>query len=310
MEGVPLRMRNRLNRQRYSSKVLAVFVAAFLSATVLAGGCGSLQGDVNDYLKITRPILDNVTSRLSELRNYLEQPLAGQEGIKESLANFRKALADGQKKIDEKNEPAPCSELARLLGLSLDQGRETADMITPFADNLGNLAPLAKQSSDIVSVLSKMNSDEEIAAAMASYQSRGERLASGLQSVFVSPTFQSVREELASFIETMNKQLADAQGVAERTLEQPPPEEQSGQTSSAQQNKQKEVKRKSGPLMRIVAEIADDWGRTDGKMTAMVDILLKASGLRSKQAEFDGTVTQILGQIQNLEQQYKVQSGK
>src|SRR5450756_1218351 len=91
---------------------------------------------------------DNVTSRLSELRNYLEQPLAGQEGIKESLANFRKALADGQKKIDEKNEPAPCSELARLLGLSLDQGRETADMITPFADNLGNLAPLAKQSSD------------------------------------------------------------------------------------------------------------------------------------------------------------------
>jgi len=310
VEGVPLRMRNRLNRQRYSSKVLAVFVAAFLSATVLAGGCGSLQGDVNDYLKITRPILDNVTSRLSELRNYLEQPLAGQEGIKESLANFRKALADGQKKIDEKNEPAPCSELARLLGLSLDQGRETADMITPFADNLGNLAPLAKQSSDIVSVLSKMNSDEEIAAAMASYQSRGERLASGLQSVFVSPTFQSVREELASFIETMNKQLADAQGVAERTLEQQPPEEQSGQTSSAQQNKQKEVKRKSGPLMRIVAEIADDWGRTDGKMTAMVDILLKASGLRSKQAEFDGTVTQILGQIQNLEQQYKVQSGK
>lgn len=310
MEGVPLRMRNRLNRQRYSSKVLAVLVAAFLSATVLAGGCGSLQGDVNDYLKITRPILDNVTSRLSELRNYLAQPLAGQEGIEESLANFRKALADGQKKIDEKNEPAPCSELARLLRLSLDQGRETADMITPFADNLGNLAPLAKQSSDIVSVLSKMNSDEEIAAAMASYQSRGERLASGLQSVFVSPTFQSVREELASFIETMNKQLADAQGVAERTLEQQPPEEQSGQTSSAQQNKQKEVKRKSGPLMRIVAEIADDWGRTDGKMTAMVDILLKASGLRSKQAEFDGTVTQILGQIQNLEQQYKVQSGK
>ena len=303
-------MRNRLNRQRYSSKVLAVLVAAFLSATVLAGGCGSLQGDVNDYLKITRPILDNVTSRLSELRNYLAQPLAGQEGIEESLANFRKALADGQKKIDEKNEPAPCSELARLLRLSLDQGRETADMITPFADNLGNLAPLAKQSSDIVSVLSKMNSDEEIAAAMASYQSRGERLASGLQSVFVSPTFQSVREELASFIETMNKQLADAQGVAERTLEQQPPEEQSGQTSSAQQNKQKEVKRKSGPLMRIVAEIADDWGRTDGKMTAMVDILLKASGLRSKQAEFDGTVTQILGQIQNLEQQYKVQSGK
>ncbi|MCJ7745646.1 MAG: hypothetical protein MUP40_05080 [Actinobacteria bacterium] len=303
-------MRNRLNRQRYSSKVLAVFVAAFLSATVLAGGCGSLQGDVNDYLKITRPILDNVTSRLSELRNYLAQPLAGQEGIEESLANFRKALADGQKKIDKKNEPAPCSELARLLRLSLDQGRETADMITPFADNLGNLAPLAKQSSDIVSVLSKMNSDEEIAAAMASYQSRGERLASGLQSVFVSPTFQSVREELASFIETMNKQLADAQSVAERTLEQQPPEEQSGQTSSAQQNKQKEVKRKSGPLMRIVAEIADDWGRTDGKMTAMVDILLKASGLRSKQAEFDGTVTQILGQIQNLEQQYKVQSGK
>jgi len=292
-------------------KVPAVFMALFLSAAFLAGGCGSVQGDVQDYLKMTRPVLDSVTSRLSELRNYMVQPLPGQEGIKDSLADFRKALAEGQDKIDERNEPAPCAELARLLRLSLDQGRETADMITPFADNLGDLAPLAKQASDIVSILSKMNSDEEVAAAMASYQSRGERLASGLQSVFVSPTFQNVREELATFIGTMNKELDDAQGVAERTLEQQPPEEeQSGQTSSAQQSNQKQVKRKSGPLMRIVAGIADDWGRTDGKITAMVDSLVNASGLSSKQAEFDGSVTQILGQIQNLEQQYKVQSGK
>jgi len=292
-------------------KVPAVFMALFLSAAFLAGGCGSVQGDVQDYLKMTRPVLDSVTSRLSELRNYMVQPLPGQEGIKDSLADFRKALAEGQQKLDAKNEPAPCAELARLLRLSLDQGRETADMITPFADNLGDLAPLAKQASDIVSILSKMNSDEEVAAAMASYQSRGERLASGLQSVFVSPTFQNVREELATFIGTMNKELADAQSVAESTLEQQPPEEeQSGQTSSAQQSNQKQVKRKSGPLMRIVAGIADDWGRTDGKITAMVDSLVNASGLSSKQAEFDGSVTQILGQIQNLEQQYKVQSGK
>ncbi len=309
MEGVPPRTQNRAEGRRRSSKVPAVFMALFLSAAFLAGGCGSVQGDVQDYLKMTRPILNSVTSRLSELRNYMAQPLPGQEGIKDSLADFRKALAEGQQKLDAKNEPAPCAELARLLRLSLDQGRETADMITPFADNLGDLAPLAKQASDIVSILSKMNSDEEVAAAMASYQSRGERLTSGLQSVFVSPTFQNVREELAAFIGTMNKELADAQSVAESTLQQQPPEE-SGQTSSAQQSSQNQVKRKSGPLMRIVAGIADDWGRTDGKITAMVDSLVNASGLSSKQAEFDGSVTQILGQIQNLEQQYKVQSGK
>jgi hypothetical protein len=290
-------------------RVPAVFTAAFLSAVFLAGGCGSVRGDVQDYLKMTRPILDNVTSHLSDLRNYLAQPLAGQEGIQDSLTDFRKALAEGQEKVDERNEPAPCAELARLLRLSLDQGRESADMITPFADNLGDLAPLAKQASDIVSVLSKMNSDEEVAAAMASYQSRGERLASGLQSVFVSPTFQSVREELAAFITDMNKQLADAQGVAERTLEQQPPEEQPGETSSSQQSNQKQAKR-SGPLTRIVAGIADDWGRTDGKITAIIDGLIQASGLNSKQAEFDGSVTQILGQIQSLEQKYEVQSGK
>jgi len=305
--GVPRRTWNRSNGHGYSSRALTVFLAALLSAAVMAGGCGSVQGDVQSYLQMARPILDNITGHLSELRNYLAQPLAGQEGIKDSLANFRKALAEGQEKLDETNEPEPCGELTRLLRISLGQGRETADMITPFADNLGDMAPLAKQASDIVSVLSKMTSDEEIAAAMASYQSRGERLASGLQTVFVSPTFQPVREELAAFIETMNKQLADAQETAERTLEQTPPtEEQSGQTSSAQQKKQK----KSGPLMRVVSDIADDWGRTDGKMTAMVDGLLQASGLSSKQAEFDSTVTQILGQIQNLEQQYKVSSGK
>ena len=308
MVGVPRRTWNRPNSHGYSSRVLAVTLAAFLSAAVLTGGCGSVQGDVQNYLQMARPILDNITGHLSDLRNYLAQPLAGQEGIKDSLADFRKALAEGQEKLDETNEPEPCGELTRLLRISLGQGRETADMITPFADNLGDLAPLAKQASDIVSVLSRMDSDEEIAAAMASYQSRGERLASGLQTVFVSQTFQPVREELAAFIETMNKQLADAQKTAERTLEQTPPpeEEQSGQTSSAQQKKQK----KSGPLMRVVSDIADDWGRTDGKITAMVDGLLQASGLSSKQAEFDSTVTQILGQIQNLEQQYKVSSGK
>jgi hypothetical protein len=59
-----------------------------------------------------------------------------------------------------------------------------------------------------------------------------------------------------------------------------------------------------------VSDLADDWGRTNGKITAMVDGLLQASGLSSKQAEFDSTVTQILGQIQNLEQQYKVSSEK
>jgi len=310
VEGLP-RLRNRPNRQGYSSRALAVFLAVSLSAVCLAAGCGSVQGDVTDYLKMTRPILDDVTSRLNELRNYLAKPVADQEGIKDSLANFRKALARGQAKLDGKNEPAPCAELARLLGISLGQGRETADMMTPFADNLGDLAPLAKQASDIVSVLSKMNSDEEIAAVMASYQSRGQRLASGLQSVFVSPAFQNVRDELATFIGTMNKQLADAQSVAERTLEQqPPPEEPSGQTSSAQQSNREQVKRKSGPLMRVVAEIADDWGRTDGKMTAMAGSLVEGSGLGSKQAEFDGSVTQILGQIQSLEQQYKPRPGK
>ena len=285
--------------------MLAVLMAAFLSAAVLAGGCGSLEGDVKSYLKMARPILDDVTSRLNELRNYLAQPLAGQEGIKESLADFRKALAGGQEKLDGRNEPEPCRELARLLGISLDQGRETADMITPFADNLGDLSSLAKQSSDIVSVLSKMTSDEEIAAATASYESSGERLASGLQAVFVSPLFQPVREQLAAFIETMNEQLADAQGIAERVLEQLPPEEQTGQSSSAGQ-----VKKKSGPLMRIVEKIDADWGRTSGKITALVDGLIQASGLSSKQSEFDSTVTQILGQIQNLEQQYRVSPQK
>jgi hypothetical protein len=308
VEGLRLRTKNRAGCRRYLSRVAAVTLVAVLAAAFVVGGCGSVQNDVRDYLQRTRPILDNVTSRLSQLRGSLAQSLPGQEGLEDSLARFRKALADGQKKIDEKNEPSSCAELARLLRLSLDQGREIADIATPFADNLGALAPLAKQASDIVSVLSRMNSDEEIAAAMGSYQSRGVQVAAGLQSVFVSPTFQGVRDELAAFIGNMNKQLADAQSVAERTLQQQP-QGPSTQNSTAQQNSQTQ-RRNSGPLMKIVDGIAGDWGRTDGKITAIVDGLVQASGLNSKQTEFDGSVTQILGQIQSLEQKYKVSSVK
>lgn len=285
-----------------------LLVVAIVASMVGLGGCGQTNKEVQNYIDVALPSIDKVASRLNELRKFFTLPLGDQGGMKDALAAFRKTLSESQKTQDETHAPQPCRDLERLWGQSLDHGRQIADMLTPFADYFGDLAPVAKEVSEMMAILAQLQSGSYIASGVVTQSARASSALTRFQTIIAPQVFNAVNAEFGAFLQTTINKLQQASQMIEKQGVEEAPEEPPGYSTGPQSTQPRSGKKSS--VQSLIGEIIEDWERTSGKIVSLLDGVRQTTGVTPKQAEFDSAILQIQAQVQNLEKQYKVHVGK
>ena len=298
-----------------AGKALVLLVCALLAGSLAlsASGCGQ-SAKVNTYVDMANKVLADVNTKEGELKKYWTQPIFQQEGLTKALADYRKSLAASQEMLDATDFPEPCRQLDDLLGRAVDQGRGLADIDTQFADYMGGLAPLGKQAEDIVAGIGKLESSTDVPSAVAKLAEQARTLDSQVRTLNPSAQFTNVNEEFQAFADMAAKNLTEAENKLGKTSGYTNPNDQSStdnqintdQTGTAPETQSgRRSKQLASSVSSYTDPIVEGWGTLNGQLTAQLDQVIQAVGLKAKVAEVEGYVGQAVQQIQELEKQYK-----
>jgi len=284
-----------------------------VSLVISASGCGG-GAAVNNYTTKANLVLSDINAKEGALKNYWTEPIFQQVGLTKALADYRKALAAGQEMLDSTDFPEPCRKLDDLLGRAVDQGRGLADIDTQFADYMGGLAPLGKQAEDIVAGIGKLESSTDVPSAVAKLAEQARTLDSQVRTLNPSAQFTNVNEEFQAFADMAAKNLTEAENKLGKTSGYTNPNDQSStdnqintdQTGTAPETQSgRRSKQLASSVSSYTDPIVEGWGTLNGQLTAQLDQVIQAVGLKAKVAEVEGYVGQAVQQIQELEKQYK-----
>lgn len=291
---------------------IALLLVAAVLAGILAGGCGSTRGKVNDYLEVAEEVQGKVETGAAEMEKFWTLPLAGQGDIKAKLAEFRAALAEGQAEVDKVDAPEPCRELARLLRQSLDRGRELADMTTPFADYIADIAPIAQQITEVTTTLQQLIDKKDIPSGFSSLYDKVNEINSSFGTVLPPSIFQEIHHELGEFVHSMveefnkaNKKLGEWRG---EEGEDEPTEENGEPEEEPEEEVEEEPKRESPENRAIkgyLKDIPGAWARMGGELAAMFDEMRESTGLKHKEAVVRDLLGKVKAEIEKLKKEYR-----
>jgi len=284
-----------------------------VSLVISASGCGG-GAAVNNYTTKANLVLSDINAKEGALKNYWTEPIFQQVGLTKALADYRKALAAGQEMLDSTDFPEPCRKLDDLLGRAVDQGRGLADIDTQFADYMGGLAPLGKQAEDIVAGIGKLESSTDVPSAVAKLAEQARTLDSQVRTLNPSAQFTNVNEEFQAFADMAAKNLTEVENKLGKTSGYTNPNDQNSSDNQINTDEtgtapETQSGRRSKELANSVSSytdpIVEGWGTLNGELTAQLDQVMQAVGLKAKVAEVEGYVGQAVQQIQELEKQYK-----
>jgi hypothetical protein len=298
-----------------AGKTLVSLACALLAVSllILTSGCGG-GAAVNNYTTKANLLLADINAKEGALKNYWTEPVFQQVGLTKALADYRKALAAGQEMLDSTDFPEPCRKLDDLLGRAVDQGRALADIDTQFADYMGGLAPLGKQGEDIVSGIGKLETSTDVPSAVAKLADQARTLDSQVRTLSTSAQFANLNDEFQAFADLAAKNLTEAQNKLGKTSGYTNPNDQNSTDNQINTDESGTVpETQSGRRSKQLADsvssytdpIVDGWGTLNGELTAQLDQVMQAVGLKAKVAEVEGYVGQAVQQIQELEKQYK-----
>ena len=237
------------------------------------------------------------------MRRPLALPLPETGAVEEALTDYRKTLSVNQDLLDKLHAPEPCRELVRLLRIVMDRGRDAADIATQFADYLGQVAPLAKEASELVDTISKLQPEARTSFGLVGLQDQAKTLLSRFQLVTSSAAFQEVHGEFGEFLVWMNENLEKALKVAPDDL---PEAVEEGSTREGEPRPTTTEKRRSTPADEYLDEIPEEWESANRNISAALAEVMASSGFNSKNAEFDTAVINTQVHIQELEKKYGV----
>lgn len=278
-------------------------LALGVSAIVSVSGCGQ-SAAVNNYVNMANQVLADVNAKEGDLKQYWTQPIFKQDGLAKSLADFRKALATNQDRLDATDFPEPCRALDESLGRVVDQGRALADIDTQFADYLGALAPLGQTAEEIVNGIQKLETSTDVPSSVSSLAERARTLDSQVRTLNPSTQFTEVNQEFQAFADMTAKNLTEAETRLGKTTGYNSNDNSSDQTAP-DSTPSRRSKDQVSSVESLTGPIVDDWGRLNGEMSALIDQVLVAVGLKAKAAEVEGSIGQAIQQIKDLEKQFK-----
>jgi len=299
-------------RLRPAWMAVLVMVAAALVAVVMTG-CGSTADKVNDYLEMAGGVIEGIEGSLSEFDALWPLPLSAQSGIKATLVEFRRVLADGQSEVDSMDVPEPCLELSRLLRQCLDRGRELADMTTRFADYIDDMAPIAQQIDEVTVTLLELMERNDIPTGFSGLYDKVNSINVAFGTVLPPVTFLEVHHTFGEFVQSMVKDFKKAHDrLGDWGIEDEEDEEDEEGIEDEEEELEEEPDEKPAKetpenraIEPILKGIPGEWGRTCGEVAAMFDALRGSTGLKQKETVVRDLVGQANAMMQALEKEYE-----
>ena len=288
---------------------MALLIPAFLlliSPLAMVAGCGQ-AGAVVNYTTMANGILSSVNAKDGELKKYWMEPVTQQTALSTTLTEFRKTLSDAQEKLDAIDSPAAARKLDDLLGLIVDNSRALADISTQFADYLGSLAPLTKQASDIVAQIQGLDKVQDVPSAVGGMLAKAQQLDGQTRSVSPPAPFVASQAEFQNFVSLLVGNLEGAQKKLSN-LSYDSPSNNSRNTEPAASDTQQGDQEHSQAVQAIseyTDPIIEEWGRLNGAVSAQLEQVREATGLKDKTSVVENYIGQAVAEIQNLEKQYK-----
>lgn len=306
MSGQVLRLMRSSLAGRSTRRSVTVVCALLLGASMLGGamlaGCG---GDTatKAYLLQANLILADINTKAGELKKLWAMPLSDQGNLSKALTDYRKALGDAQTKLDSSHPTDKTIKLDNQLRLAVDKGRELADLYSPFADYYDNAAPLANQVTEIVSTLEALQKTPDPASGLAGLAERSRALDSQARSVAPPAVFTGMHQEFEQFIQGMVTSFDNASNQSasnQNTYDTQPQGQDYGTTTPGTQQSSR-----SHRTQTSVDNLAQDWARFNGQLSAIMDGVRDVVGVKSKNAEVEGVIGQAVAEIQTLQKKYK-----
>lgn len=280
-------------------------IAAALVASASLGGCGNLNKQVQEYKDGAWKVFNTVATADATLNNYWSLSLVEQEGMKKSLVDFRKSIADGQAWLDATDPPVPCRELDTLVGHLLERGRELANMTTTFADYLGDVGPIAGEVQGLVDELNTLMEDNDILSGLTVMSERVRKIHQEFLTVIAPPDLTEVNKELANFLLKMSQDFDKAVKAIGKNLPSPDEEQTVPEPEEGEQSAPRPNTSQNRELEGILDGIPDEWADTLASISSLLQKARSDAGLVAKQAEFESYIPTIQAQIDKLEKDFK-----
>lgn len=278
----------------------AALVPLLLLPLFLSAGCGS--NSVAAYLDTARPVLDTVAARYEILRGYSTVRLADRAGMGQAVLDFRKAISQGQGRLDTTHEPPPCEDLDNTLRKYLDTGRDIADIITGYADYLSQLAPVAGTTGEVVELLAQLEQKEDVASGLVTLQNKSTLVTNSFQAVQSTPSFDNVHRQFLGFLQTLNALLNQQSSDTGRQQYTPDNNNYDEQSSSTHSDTQKSKSK----VTIALSEVPQVWADLNASISSAVETMLMSSPFKIKSEEFLAEAQQAVKQIQDLQTQYHI----
>ena len=290
-----VRSRPRSNGARRSVVVTcACLLCVSAVAAAFLAGCGGNQA-VKTYVTEGNEILTEINAKAAKLKKLWGVPMADQGDMQKALADYRKSLADAQDKLDKVSMPEQCVKLDDLLRQAVNDGRELADLSTPYADYLDDAAPCANLAASIVSELRALQNENDVASGLAGLADKAQQLETDVRTINTPSVFVGMNQVFDNFAQGMLGSLERAAGQADS-------QQTEGQTSEGSQTSRRQQNSDVVPSLRSLPQ---NWALFNGQLSAMLDTVRDVSGLKAKNAEVEALIGQALAEIQSLKKKFK-----
>lgn len=288
----------------------ALAVALLLGSLVAASGCGSANAQVQSYLDAVRPAFNTFNAKLDALKGFWSVPLAEQAGLKQALADFRKATSDARTKLDTSHAPTECRDFDRLLVDCLANAKGTADAWAPFADYLGDLAPQASAINDVVTGISNIKTAHGVATQLLQLNSKVSSVNGALKAVIAPSEFAGVNKEFTNFVNYTAANLTEASKAIGGTSSTP-----SSDSTNQRDNTNQDYTAPSEPsdaqnsaqgkaAWSVLQGVPQEWENVKGRIFDQTGSLRDSTGLNLEINKIDTLMASLKAQMAKLEKDF------
>ena len=267
-----------------------------------AVGCGPGKQAILKYADDTNAIIDGLSNCVVEFNKYWAAPARDQGGMKQALADFRKKLTEAQEMLERIDAPEPCAQLDDMMDLLLSNGRVFADMLTPFADYMADMAPVAVQIDEVVQTLKHLQGSNDIPSGLAVMVANVNKANTTFRTVMAPGVFTGMHQKFSEFIAELVSEFDRAQEAAGTQTREETPQQDAGEEQESTPRSESWRYSSAG---RILNKVPDEWARFTGEWSALMDAAREAVKLKFKQAEFENILTQAKALAQSLKKQYQ-----
>jgi hypothetical protein len=286
---------------RSSRALAAVLVLLFSLSMLFIVGCGGGNA-VKSYLDVAQPVLDTVAARYAKLRQFASVSLAERGGMDQAVLDMRKAIADGQDKLDTTHAPPDCEDLDATLRKYLDTGRDMCDIITGYADYESAMAPVAASTGELVQLITQVSSQNDISSEMTGLLSKAAGVTASFQTVQSTPSFDEVHRQFFSFIQNVTALLDQQSGKvnSQSATQDNNNYDNNYQSSSSPASREKNKKQAVGAL----DDVPQQWSDLNSQISSAEEAMLMGSTFKIKNDEFLAEADLAVKQIAELRKKY------